>query len=649
MATTYSYFYTMQLWANLSTTEDPGSTIEVIDTDGPNQHDNWVQLMPESTSLTLSGAKFTIEAGKQIKVQIRFYQKVDTGTGTPKIYWINSSNVHNANFLMADTGKWTAYSGDVSKLSTQGTGSTSISGVQNPTGGTVFYFQLIPKQSFTASTPFIQFISSSSNGWAGGIIPNGLNGDARNGSDGPSGVGYVPSLAGINPTITISAASQIPPIPGNLKAALSGVANTVDSQGNASSGKIYTVFDPCKNLWHGIAIPDPTVVNQKLVQQYAVFTCKPNNSGLTPSTAQLKTDSNASKQTDINKVIANFNSIAVGDCSGYKSSKTPGGGSTSSTPFPTVITEPSANSQWNPPVFYSSRTAPYSELVNQQFWMKADVFSNLGAELKTLNDLVGSVVSPLNINAILSTQSSQNQGKLFQDPYSAKALNSYQSNLSLKDSTKSQQWGFRFMYNPTSFSYSTSSNNSVDFTNSQNDPSALLVGNSQVTFELYINRILDMSALASAEQNKIDPTTQDIGYSRPLTKDELYGILYRGTEYDIEFLYRVLNGSPQGGAQLLSDDYKSLGGVTSDFGYTTAVPCWLWLHDNLRYYGAVASFQVNHVMFDLRMVPILSVVSITFSRYPALNSSSATFSQSSIAKAGVTQANGALGGTGTTP
>jgi hypothetical protein len=64
-----------------------------------------------------------------------------------------------------------------------------------------------------------------------------------------------------------------------------------------------------------------------------------------------------------------------------------------------------------------------------------------------------------------------------------------------------------------------------------------------------------------------------------------------------------------------STKYK---GVTADFGYTTGVPCWLVLNENLRYYGSVASFSVNHAMFDSNMVPMLSTVSISFARYPAL-------------------------------
>jgi hypothetical protein len=105
-------------------------------------------------------------------------------------------------------------------------------------------------------------------------------------------------------------------------------------------------------------------------------------------------------------------------------------------------------------------------------------------------------------------------------------------------------------------------------------------------------------------------------YGRRLSKEEREGLLYRGTEYDIEFLYRVLNGDPIAGTFLL--DQTNYKGVTSDFGYTTATPCWLHLNNNMRYFGSVASLSVSHALFTENMVPMLSIVQISFSRYPAL-------------------------------
>ena len=208
------------------------------------------------------------------------------------------------------------------------------------------------------------------------------------------------------------------------------------------------------------------------------------------------------------------------------------------------------------------------------------------------------------------------RGLIYQDVNGAKVLN--RNPEKLKQITTetpglaSNQWGFRFMYNPTTFSYSSSSNNSVDWTLGSKDPATLLVGNSNVTFELYLNRIPDLKYLRMSGTPRV---TQEQLYGRKLEDYEVEGILNRGTEYDLEFLYRVLNGDPLNKPLLFDKQY---GGASADFGFTTATPCWLQLNKNLKYFGSVASLQVNHVMFDLNMIPMLSTVSITFVRYPAL-------------------------------
>ena len=102
-------------------------------------------------------------------------------------------------------------------------------------------------------------------------------------------------------------------------------------------------------------------------------------------------------------------------------------------------------------------------------------------------------------------------------------------------------------------------------------------------------------------------------YGRELSPDERQGILKRGTEYDIEFLYRALTGDPITNNPLLSPGW----GASADIGYITGVPLWLYLNDNLRYYGAITGITVNHVIFDLNMIPMLSVMDVQFSRYPA--------------------------------
>lgn len=207
------------------------------------------------------------------------------------------------------------------------------------------------------------------------------------------------------------------------------------------------------------------------------------------------------------------------------------------------------------------------------------------------------------INDVQNALSNRNRrlGKIYQSVDGAEALNK---------PTKGEVklWGFRFSYNPQTMSYSTSTNTSIDWMLNSKDPANLLGGNTTVSFQLYLNRIADMTELKSAK----DGGDFSRSYPRALRKEEIEGLLYRGTEYDLEFLYRVLNGDP-GKTALLE-----YGGKTSDFGYITGTPCWFHLHNNLKYYGSMASLSVNHVMFTQEMVPMLSTVDISFIRYPSL-------------------------------
>jgi hypothetical protein len=168
-------------------------------------------------------------------------------------------------------------------------------------------------------------------------------------------------------------------------------------------------------------------------------------------------------------------------------------------------------------------------------------------------------------------------------------------------------YGFKFTYNPTSFRYETAMNTAVDWTMNSSDPANLIGGNVSVNFTLYLNRIADMTEL------KDIPIGQGTSKNYPevLSPEAVQGILKRGTEYDLEFLYRVVNGSPK------STSLLTYPGVSSDFGYVTGAPVWFEMHENLRYYGSLASLEVQHVLFTQSMVPMLSLVTITFLRYPS--------------------------------
>jgi hypothetical protein len=183
--------------------------------------------------------------------------------------------------------------------------------------------------------------------------------------------------------------------------------------------------------------------------------------------------------------------------------------------------------------------------------------------------------------------------------------------------TRKDLWGFQFMYNPTSISYTNSANTNIDFTN-QLDVALLLTGSQTFTLNLLLNRVTDMGIVRSISNNyqKNKNVNIDTGqnYNRKLSVDEVRQLATRGTDFDLEFLYRVLNGDPLNSPQ---SDYK-----TSDFGYISGMPVWIRLNDQMRYKGMIASISVNHVMFTRDMVPTMTEVGISFIRIPTMGYSS---------------------------
>jgi hypothetical protein len=166
------------------------------------------------------------------------------------------------------------------------------------------------------------------------------------------------------------------------------------------------------------------------------------------------------------------------------------------------------------------------------------------------------------------------------------------------------------MYNPQSINYSVAANTAIDWTQDSQDPANLIAGNISVNFTLYLNRIADMTELMPL---KGAPQMYSKNYPRMLSKEEVEGILLRGTEYDLEYLYRAVNGN----RDMKGNSLLTYNGESADKGYITGVPLWFVLHDNMRYYGSLQNISVDHVVFTDKMVPMLSVVNISFLRYPS--------------------------------
>lgn len=216
-----------------------------------------------------------------------------------------------------------------------------------------------------------------------------------------------------------------------------------------------------------------------------------------------------------------------------------------------------------------------------------------------------STTDAVNNSIFTQLESANNRGYFYQDLDSAIDLQG-------KEKKKSELWGFQFMYNPTTISYSNQANSNIDQTN-LDDVANQLVGSQSINFEILINRTMDISALRDTYNNYTSHSTMSTtgindGYPRVLTPDEVIGLYKRGTEFDIEFLYRCLNGDPQLTQAMVEP--------TSDYGYLAGVPIWLRFNDNVRYKGTINQISVQHVMFSENMVPMISKVSLSFIRMP---------------------------------
>lgn len=177
-------------------------------------------------------------------------------------------------------------------------------------------------------------------------------------------------------------------------------------------------------------------------------------------------------------------------------------------------------------------------------------------------------------------------------------------------------YGFRFTYNPTTFGIQDTNDTTIDWTMAPAQKhTVLLTGTQNIGFTLYLNRIADMSALrqAKAEANY---GALSRAYGGKISQDDIEGILERGTDYDLEFLYRVCNGEPKKGPAIRAGYTK---GASSNFGWLAMTPVWLKLNQNMRFKGSITGMNIDHIMFTQEMIPMLTTVSISFARIPMLS------------------------------
>jgi len=207
-------------------------------------------------------------------------------------------------------------------------------------------------------------------------------------------------------------------------------------------------------------------------------------------------------------------------------------------------------------------------------------------------------------------------------------------------------YGFQFLWNPETFSQSTSVNWGI--TPNQNDATAILTGltgaNSTINFTLRLDRTNDFAAAKEAL------TTTSLGdrklslYVDTLAKYYTEGqaprsgadfannmdikisdLLARGTNADLEFLYKTING----------DGYKtSWGTTTSNINFLIPTIIRLDLGPQ-RLVGMIQSLDVNHIAFTRNMIPIRTDVTLSVDLRASVGFTTSNFGLSSDEAAAV--------------
>ena len=192
-----------------------------------------------------------------------------------------------------------------------------------------------------------------------------------------------------------------------------------------------------------------------------------------------------------------------------------------------------------------------------------------------------------------------------------------------------QMYGFKFLYNPTTvgMAWGSMSSMSPDFEAAGQDkfnPIMAGLASSTIAVSLLINRIEDMNILSTTglkssnarTDREVERALAQIGnkavqdaYPIEIPPSELAEIYKRGTMYDLEYLFKTINGP---NAVFLS----SLNNYTADKGWIRPQVVELHLGQSMRYRGRITDLSVNHAVFDARMVPVLSTLNITFARFP---------------------------------
>lgn len=299
---------------------------------------------------------------------------------------------------------------------------------------------------------------------------------------------------------------------------------------------------------------------------------------------------------------------------------------------------PTSVQQWSPPV----KMAPYKGIYEYNAPMVKYAYFNPLPGIKD-DGVYGSVnLQSYNHAANAWKTGKAAKGAIQMDRYLWNSKTVVES-LNAADKKKGKKTnrdmrGFKFLYNPERVTMSWgagayTSNEALLMGLEKINPVSATTSASMISFSIFLNRIEDMNFINKNGSLKVsvdtkafdgmDPVQRNYAYSNAFSAANPYPttvslsdlelIYEKGTMYDVEWLIATLNGFA------FRDHVSDLNGKTNDMGFLMQFPVELHLGNRMRYRVQVSDISIEHIIFNTRMVPIWSKVTLTCKRMPDYN------------------------------
>lgn len=183
-----------------------------------------------------------------------------------------------------------------------------------------------------------------------------------------------------------------------------------------------------------------------------------------------------------------------------------------------------------------------------------------------------------------------------------------------------REYGFQFLWNPNQITVNVARN--MEITPSAADSlrvvTGVFPGQETFTLNIMLDRTNDFACIAHNKRAALPNWNAYAGYytnQYPSAKKqdfykELEKLMKQGTMYDLEYLFRSINGSGFGGKEYAN----LLGRTTANIGYLQPTLLGIELGptiDSLSYVGWISNLQMNHTHFTENMIPLRTEVTIS--------------------------------------